>query len=316
MAYSISVLLSNLEMNYFYSNNNHKKNYEDKIRSLERLLKKDDSRKTLKPALEKRSLIKVEDNGFFQYIKSISTSYSDYQKKLLEARVFLLEEIDDKLFLSAEQPMLKQDISFLKKLFKKYNLGEIKDREITIKTNAYMENLFYSPDVSGSEAFSSGETWNQFCSREQGMAVDIELLEPYIAKFIKTIVACGVSTSGSCDGNHDNINFAKRMIIDIDTIPSQAWYTAICEKYLAGKFELKWRNRYKKIVIPNNQKYKTYIELNKAAEYLFNHKDEILHIRKQMTSGNEMDMVSLDSSLKEVEERIYNRACTLFDERL
>lgn len=94
----------------------------------------------------------------------------------------------------------------------------------------------------------------------------MSLLEPFIARYVKALSSCCVLTVGSCDGNHRSAN---NLYVMFEGIGSATWNELLVEYLLKDKYMLDWSSYSQSIQFNEKTRYKTYYNLNQAAEYLY-----------------------------------------------
>ncbi len=216
---------------------------------------------------------------FFNAIRERCSSDEEYAAELLKARGFLLEDHD----LALSDNSHRRDEELLREILKEENIGDIKDGKIIIFPNKNLENLFSMKYVGGSEAFCDRAGWPRFVHDICSPKIPISLLEPFVARYIKAISACGARTCGSCDGNHPT---RKHPAIIVETCdqPNMIWHSIICKRCLLTRFNLNWvvKNRtYNTISISEKNKWRIYVELNRAAEFLYNNRIMLRQIKRE-----------------------------------
>ena len=211
---------------------------------------------------------------FFDYIKQKSTSEEEYTYEVLMARGFLLE---DKRFVLSDNSH-ELDKKYLERIFLKYNIGQIEGNKIIISNSDKIENIFNRKDVGGCEAAGNAYDWEMFRNRQHGFKVPVSILEPFVARYIKAISACGINTHGSCDGNHPG---EKLVRIDTSEGGCSCWHTFICKKILSRYFELDWNRTYNEIRFNKDNQWATYIELNRAADFLYSNRVEFRKVKTE-----------------------------------
>ena len=233
---------------------------------------------------------------FFQAIKEKCSDDKEYAAELLKARGFLLEDnefaLSDNSFFYRKNKRCStycfneynnpafDDANYLNELLTKENIGEVQGNKIIIFPDANVEKIFYKDFKIGGEAGSYEISWDEFLNYEFVPKIPVRLLEPFIARYIKAISACGVATWCSCDGNHQTHAKFNRILIDfVDT--TFEWHKMIFEKCLAKKFKLNFEfpRCNLEFKFPTSDKWKAYIELNRAAEFLYNNRKKIRQIK-------------------------------------
>ncbi len=216
---------------------------------------------------------------FFGAIKERCSSDDEYAVELLKARGFLLE--DEELALS-DNSLLPEDVDYLNQILRRGNLGEIKDGKIILFPDGNMEEIFFMDNKIGITAsLDKDDGWEKFIHYTYVPKVSVGILEPFVARYIKAISACGIGTWYSCDGNHPEKKPPHEIIIDFVSEPHRLWHEIICTSYLSQRVSLDWDASYSRIRITNKNKWRTYIELNKAAEILYNSRIELRRIKHE-----------------------------------
>ena len=220
--------------------------------------------------------------NFFNALKAKCSSDEEYAAEILKARGFLLE--DAGLILSNNSH--EDDAVYLNALLTAESLGEMRDGKIVIFPGANVEKIFYSKIIGGSESFLACEiTWENFIRNRCAPKVPLILLEPFIGRYVKAISACGVQTHGSCDGNHPERGKEYGLYIEISCKPNIVWHEVICRRCLAERFNLTWSRGYSAIEFNAANKWQTYVELNRAAEFLYNNRLTIRQIRREASDA-------------------------------
>ena len=216
-------------------------------------------------------------NEFFEVIKG-SKSEELYLIELIKLRGFLIEKDEKGYYLSNNSH--RDDGVYLNELLTKYSLGYVEEDRVFIENAnkaSLFENEFAEETQIGGETGQKDLGWQYFYKHPCGFKAKVRELEPFIARYVKSISSCGVFTEGSCDGNHKN---AKVMYIQICISGSYEWNELIVKKLLVGKYRLKWdKIGYAGIFFDDDTKYDTYFELNKAAEYLYDNRITLRDIK-------------------------------------
>ena len=158
----------------------------------------------------------MRENDFFEEIIKNCESNEETIMKILEARGFLFDTKDGKVFVSDNATT--DDLEYLDEGLKKYKLGtvsigETDDRNnivqytalVTIDECASVQNAVNFYKETGRYCFEvcSGEVeWWKFVKYTHGVKCDLRTLEPFVAYYVKAVSSCGVWTNYSCDGNH------------------------------------------------------------------------------------------------------------------
>lgn len=246
---------------------------------------------------------------FFDALKEKCSTDEEYAAEILKARGFLLE--DNELALSDNSHA--NDALYLNELLTADNLGEVRDGKIFIRPDANVEKIFLSKNISGCEGFSKGiSSWETFVHNSYAFKVPLRLLEPFVGRYVKAISACGVGTNSSCDGNHPTRNDFQRILVTFDT-PDSLWHELICRRLLAKRFKLRWACGHSIIRFRQADKWRTYIEINRAAEFLYNNRITLRKIRREASNGISNSMAKHLPS-EELAEIFSERANKLFDD--
>lgn len=213
---------------------------------------------------------------FFNAIRERCSSEEEYAIELLKARGFLLE--DKGLVLSDNSH--PRDEAYLGKILRERNLGDVNEGRIILSPGGNLEELFFVDNKIGVTAsYGICEDWKRFVHDKFSPKISISLLEPFVARYIKAISACGVKTYLSCDGNHPESRPPHNIIVECEGPPSHRWHIIICKRCLSARFNLRWNEDYSRIRIRERDKWSTYIELNRAAAFLYHNRVALRGIR-------------------------------------
>lgn len=247
----------------------------------------------------------------FEKIKSDSASDEEYLINLLKFRGFLIDDGEQGYSLSDNGHV--KDAIYLDALLQKYDIGQVDDNKIIIRNADKAEALFNEFKEKERIAVCVGGMdlgWSYFRRRTYGKKAAVSWLEPYIARYVKAISACGVMTVGSCDGNHER---SRYMFLQLENIGSGPWHKLICEKCLTKRFNIEWRSKCTEIVLRPNTKFDTYYKVNKAAEFLYENRIKIREIKK-LSVGFMTKSYLKHHTNEEITEEFIKRAEKLFDE--
>lgn len=242
---------------------------------------------------------------FFDSIRSVCSNELEYAIELIKARGMLLE--DNSLIVSDNAE--KSDEQWLKELLHKYNIGDVIDGRVVLANYPNIEKIFDAERIGG-EAFVLGEGWDRFRKYLMARKVPLYFLEPFIARYIKAISACSVNTWCSCDGNHGD---GRGTILVNAEYPSKKWHTLINQRIIKQRFNLNWSKDYSKIVFTKDSKWTTYIELNRAAAFLYQNRIKIRQIKSNAVQNISHRMISHLSN-EDLEQIFTDAANKLFDE--
>ena len=192
--------------------------------------------------------------------------------ELLKRRGFLIDCFYGKKYLS--NLTLIEEKEFLKNILDKYKLGVIKENEIILYnncSNVLFNELFEKKyGTYGIESFHIFETLDSIIMDEDYDRINIDYVEPYVARYVEAINLIGIHTYHSCDGNHKDkyqIEIGiKPMYIPIHII--------IWEELLSKMFDVNWENDYQEIKLGDN-KYQIYETLYQASNYLIDNRKKL-----------------------------------------
>ncbi len=218
---------------------------------------------------------------FFGAIKERCSNDDEYAVELIKARGFLLEN-GEMIISDNAHP---SDEAFLNMILQAEHIGKVKDGKIVISSIVNIENIFNVKYVGGCGALCNKVSWQIFLHDSYAPKVSISLLEPFVARYIKAISACGVMTCNSCDGNHPGTNRFGRIVAECNDDCSGLWNKIIVTKCLNQRFNLNWDDNYETIKFNMQNQWRTYIEFNRAAEYLYDNRILLRRIRRGASDG-------------------------------
>lgn len=133
----------------------------------------------------------------------------------------------------------------------------------------------------------SDETF--FYAREHGLKVPALVIEPGIARFVKSISACGVSTTMSCDGHFE---LKKSAWLKFNNYLDTLWFRLIMDCLVIPvlspdiifRYEFPQGEQYMdvKIVNENGDVTKYYLELQRIAIFLYNNRIMLRKIKNEV----------------------------------
>lgn len=234
---------------------------------------------------------------------------TEYLIELLKVRGFLFEKLYGELHMS--DTSFKEDAPFLNELLRQYGYGHLEGKKVVINPNPdpiLLEALFVNDAPIEGSYEGAGGSGSKFKHRVHGESVPVKLLDPFIARYVKAITACSVPTTASCDGNHPQMN---QMFLMIKDRTSRIWHKLICMMLLAGVYDIRWNSDCTAVEFDESVKYQTYFEMNRAAEYLYDNRQEI---RKILNSAmREMaGSFFLNHSAEEIEKAFISKVSMLF----
>lgn len=231
--------------------------------------------------------------------------------EVLKIRGFLIEEHEGHYYFSDNA--MCDDVRYLKVLLKKYKLGLIHDKngyvtgsrrcwppfdvvarsyvyktikpyciEIVIYPTAELDDaidLFYDMGRNGAEAGPPKYTWDRFRIEQLPPKTRVEDMESCVAFYGKAISACGVSTSGSCDGNHEN----GGSIFVFASYPYNIWHKCIWDFIITSKFgNIPYIGEKGNIKFSGEQEQADVYEMvYEIASFLYSHRMEIRKLKTE-----------------------------------
>ena len=138
--------------------------------------------------------------------------------------------------------------------------------------------------------------WWWFLDRINCEKVPVNILETYIARYVKGLSACGLATAVSCDGNHEGSK--NKVWIGFENYPNDLFYEAICNNVLYKKFNYKYKSKMR---FNSESQYKLYYKLNIAGEFLFNNRDYFKNIKKVFYDRYDQSYVFVDKNSEKIE---------------
>ena len=248
---------------------------------------------------------------FFEHICRNCITEEEKIFAILVARGFLIEKIGSRYYLSDNAHA--EDARYLAKAIEVYNIGEVIDSgerikssrkvwninccersyqydslsphavEICIASNAQAKqavSLFEGLEIHGGEAGANTISWLQYSREMLGKKVKLDLLEPYIAYYVKAVSACGVYTASSCDGNHEE---CRRMIVEADG-PSDIWHRSIWEFLVKPHFDnIPFVGNC--LPLTESNQFERYLQIHEIAAFLYKNRIAIRAIKEQSVSG-------------------------------
>lgn len=247
-------------------------------------------------------------------IEMMVNEKTDVKEKVIEIlrfRGFLIDTVSDGYMLS-DNSCLPHDEKYLAKLLSENNLGTVHERRIILNEDCDADKLinsFESIGIIGGEAmFSIWIDWRHFSRNSHGPKIPVERLELYVARYIKAISACGVSTWCSCDGDIG----VSRIAIYFSGYGDRAWHNILFDKFLKRRFGIE-RNDEGRIRLPRHRKQEIYLAVNKAAEFLYEHRIAFRRIKKEALEGRTCSYFR-HTPVEIIEKDFIEKAGALLDE--
>ena len=179
----------------------------------------------------------------------------------------------------------KRDRRFIEKFITENKLGiidEDNNRTLIIKVNKKTDVLSSAKKLFTEVNCQSHEVTymdlsERFYQGYRSENIDVCMLEPFIAKYVMAINACGVLTEMSCDANHKRR--AGEVFITFSGKPFFIWHKIIVGA-LFGEEENLWHYKDNAVNMPINADNvtRTYILIAMMAEKLMYYSDEIYQV--------------------------------------
>lgn len=246
---------------------------------------------------------------FFEALKDNCSTEKEYLIRLIKLRGFLLVEKDNRLYMSDNSH--SDDPKYLDSLLRKYEIGSVNGNEIVIIDNpdaTLFEGEFQENTSIPMEVVTMDTDWRWFKYRIHGEKAPVEVLEPFIARYVKAISAACVLTVGCCDGNHRDRN---KIYLQLSGCGSVTWHRLICEHFLKDKYDLQWMNDYTAISITPDTKYNTYYQLNMAAHEIYDNRMLLRRIKTKALEG--MSNSYLKRMNENIEKEFVGNVIELFE---
>ena len=205
---------------------------------------------------------------------------------LLSRRGFLIEQNKDLYYLSDNSD--PNDAEYLNSLLRNNALGYVNKNSIVITADdedacAALSSLFL-PVKRGTVGVGSciqSMRWSHHVAKRwHAYKIPVKWLEANIAAYIKALSACGIFTGGCCDGNHPGRNV---LYIEFCGPVYSELHKILWKYHLDDLFSLKWNKEYDSINL-NGNRQSQYDELFRAAQYIYNHRWELINIRLDAAS--------------------------------
>ncbi|MDD4127878.1 MAG: hypothetical protein PHV39_09380 [Methanomicrobium sp.] len=236
----------------------------------------------MNPIMKKRLIPDEYSINIAEFIKKITASPYYSERNLLtvlKARGFLFEYRDEMIYLSDNlclddwpgmNTMGIGDHIFLNKTLKKYNMGYIERVEEKMYSESGFSlqmNIIRPPEFTDlcnifkdyqglegncTQSLRYGKRVSDeefFYNRMHGLKVPVSVIEPGIARFVKSLTACGISTSMSCDGHFDE---KKNAWIKFKSHMDLLWFRLIID---GAVFPLKSPDLSFNYAIPTGEEY-------------------------------------------------------------
>ncbi|KUO78020.1 MAG: hypothetical protein APF81_17505 [Desulfosporosinus sp. BRH_c37] len=251
-------------------------------------------------SVESKTLQKQFAIAFIEKIAPSNLSFRQRLILVLEARGFLLEQRDGKIFLS-DNSYLKvagdlADNDFLDQLLRQTGIGQVNERNITISGECSTEALvdfFLKHD--GCEGFGySFDDWANFQRRQHGQKIPLYLLDPFVSRLVKTISAIGINTHYSCDGHGEN-----KIQLGMSSKYYRAWFETVMRALWANDTSptCQWKfvkERLLEISNPESDVLALYEEIQRVAQLLYNNRITLRRSKSLCLAGlSEGEVINL-----------------------
>lgn len=198
---------------------------------------------------------------------------------MLRKRGFLIDKVKEQYFLSDNSDV--SDWDYLNDILVNDNWGKVyRDGRIEIRTEISKNDFGFlfneSPrGLIGTESNIKELGWYKVYRHRYTDKIPVAWLEPYIARYIKALSSCGISTGGCCDGNHPGM---EKMFIEFDGPIYQEYHALLWQYYLNMRFDIAWNDKYNEINLKENREHQ-YEMLNIVAEYIYENRNFFIDIR-------------------------------------
>lgn len=219
---------------------------------------------------------------------------------LLIRRGFLIEKIEDEIFLSDNAH--PDDLRYLSFLLREYGVGYIENNgSIIINDNSNkLKNIFMpvKKGTVGTESNNRSYPLVFLKTRECANKIPLCYLEANIAYYIKALSACGIYTGGCCDGNHPGCNV---LYIEFDAPLYEEFHEALWDYYLSNRFLLQWKKHYTTIDLSADRQGQ-YNTLYKAGNYIYQNRLFFREVRMEAAKWIKKNTVK-EMSYDEIKEK-------------
>lgn len=223
-----------------------------------------------------------------------SENPEDRAIEYLKARGFLIDNNEGRWLVSDNSH--PDDANDLDQILQEYELGEVAGDEIVITNPENAEQL--RKLFTGQKSFQLCMSYDSFrgsidyfCSRVYGLKVPVMKMDPFVARYIKAISACGLITETSCDGND---HAGRKFYIGLAGKPNTFWHQVLWNRFLSRKFDVRWDRNGKEFSTWISGKFRQYTEINRAAEFLYENRVRMREL-KQNNRDFVREVVRIDS---------------------
>lgn len=203
------------------------------------------------------------------------------------------------------------EIDHLSMLLEQNNVGKLHENKYIeifddVNISKFKQKLMNRE--SGCEGINESKDYS--CLKIERAYLDfyIHWVEPYIAKYIKSLWCCGLETYYTCDGFHDKNHLHFGFAIVGLSEYFDIFHKAMWKFKLDGIFKgIKWDEDYTRIKLGKN-KEKVYSTLMSCADFIFENRNELISIR---IKAYNQTILEEPNSNKDFKEKIF-RNCEKF----
>lgn len=222
------------------------------------------------------------------YIKEIikgASSDNDRIYRVLRARGFALYKECDDIWVNSECNSL--DIEDINAALKKHSIGTVTfDGKLMVKDpTGYMILAKWIFSKVNKGADDDPARWqiykweDLFLYSPSYGKISTMQLDPFIARYINSLISCGIDTAASCEGN---IN-GNTIWVEFADYSYYEWYNWIIKHFVPTADECclyaQWITKRAELNFTQSDKLDKYLGLNKYAEKLYNNRHKLLSIR-------------------------------------
>ncbi len=214
--------------------------------------------------------------------------------RLLAARGFLLDQGADGLTVSDNACCV--DALILDELLRESQTGHVDQDAVHFVEHLAAEDLCVIFRVLGggeTQLWDHWDRWGNFRNRVHGPKVALRLLDPFVARLVKSVTAAGLGTSMSCDGHGRNTS-----ILWFTGPYYRIWFHVILREFVRPQLRLtcSWglprfieRGRmdysgYFTVRHPRGDTLALYHELQAVAALLYLHRIALRQVKQQVAS--------------------------------
>lgn len=230
-------------------------------------------------------------------------------RSVLTARGYLIEDAPESQSLNSENLFMndnscKDDVVSLHDLLVKQRIGQILNEEyrdflksqyVELQTKRWeifitgtitreaLIDIFVTHEhreTGGPYYIAGKKIFKTFIYSEEGPNISVDILDPYIARLVKTFNAIGIETTFSCDGNYGDRDIPEKTTayVQLQSIYDSMWFAILLNRYITPNNILtsEWRisedpERVNTIKITSSEKnpLNLYLEIQKVSEIFY-----------------------------------------------